>query len=83
MKNGIIKVYPGRGEEGVWCDMSNETRESLKLRESIEAMRLATEEINEKLGDAYPKGIVAEIEDIKRRIDALEKWNHEFVALNR
>jgi hypothetical protein len=44
--------------------MSNETRESLRLRESIEAMRLvkvrqsieamrlATEEIDKKLGDA-------------------------------
>jgi hypothetical protein len=40
---------------------------------SIEAMRRATEQIDKKLGDAYPNGLVAEIEDIKRRLDALEK----------
>jgi hypothetical protein len=51
-----------------------EAREALGLRESIEAMRLATEDINKKLGDAYPKGIVPEIEDIKRRLCALEAF---------
>jgi hypothetical protein len=48
---------------------------SVRLRESIESMRLATEEINKKLGDAYPNGLVAEIEDIKRRLSLLEsRW---------
>jgi hypothetical protein len=48
-----------------------EAREALRLSESIQAMRLATEQIDKKLGDAYPEGIVPEIEDIKRRLQAL------------
>jgi hypothetical protein len=44
-----------------------------ELGASVEAMRLATEEINKKLGGAYPNGLVAEIEGIKRRLERMEK----------
>jgi hypothetical protein len=62
-----------------------ETRESRRLRESVEAMRLATEEIDKKLGDAYPKGLVAEIEDIKKRLQYIEGrvhflWDHQVIV---
>jgi hypothetical protein len=53
-----------------------EAREALRLSESIEAMRLATEEIDKKLGDAYPKGLVAEIEGIKKRLQYIEGRVH-------
>jgi hypothetical protein len=50
-----------------------EHREAVRLSEAIEAMRLATEEIDKKLGDAYPNDLAAEIEDIKRRLSLLER----------
>jgi hypothetical protein len=35
-------------------------------------LKLATQEIDKKLGDAYPNGLVAEIEDIKARLSRIE-----------
>jgi hypothetical protein len=53
-------------------DIYNQVRDALRIADSIEAMSLATEEIDKKLGDAYPNGLVAEIEDIKTRLSRIE-----------
>jgi uncharacterized protein Yka (UPF0111/DUF47 family) len=62
-------------------DIYLQVREALSVAGSIEEMTQATKEINRKLGealgDACPNGIIAEIEDIKRRIDSLEEQRHE------
>jgi hypothetical protein len=65
--------------------MHEEKIESLRLHESIEAMRSATEAIDKKLGDAYPKGLVAEVEDIKKRLQYIEGrvhflWDHQVIV---
>jgi hypothetical protein len=56
-------------------DIYEQVREALRVADSIEAMKLATQEID-KNGDAYPNGLVAEIEDIKRRLQAIEGRVH-------
>jgi hypothetical protein len=64
-------------------------QEEEKVAASIEAMTLATQKIDRKLGDALgdtcPNGLIAEIKDIKTRLQHIEGrvqflWDHQVIV---